>query len=186
MKAAVYSGTFAPMHIGHLSILDFIVREKLFDKVYLVVSPRNPFKDSSLTESAEERLAAAREAIGRHPELKNVVVSDMEFHMPPPSYTIRTLDLMKEKEPDNDFTLIIGADNLASMLKWKEGARILTEYGVAVYPRKGFDSEELRDNLLEVNPDFRIMLLDAPLADVSSTEIRKGMAEGRDMSALLM
>lgn len=186
MKIAVYSGSFDPLHIGHLSIMQYIMSRRLFDGLYLVVSRRNPFKDSSYADSAEKRLEAAREAVLRHPELYEVKVDDIELRLPPPSYTIRTLDMLKAREPGNDFTLIIGGDNLAEILTWREGARILTDYGVAVYPRKGFDSHALRDSMLDVNPAFRISLLDAPLVDVSATEIREGLAEGKDMSPLLM
>ena len=187
MDIAVYSGTFHPMHTGHLSILDYLVREGFFGEVHLVVSPRNPFKDSAYALSAEDRFRAAQKAVARHPELLGkVVVNDIELKMPPPSYTIRTLDALRSARPGDSFTLIMGGDNLAGILNWKEGARLLTDYGVAVYPRRGFDSQALRESLLGISPAFRISLLDAPMVDISATEIREGLAAGKDMSAFLM
>ena len=98
---------------------------------------------------------------------------------------------MKEREPENSFTLVIGADNLALIRRWRSYRRILTEYGAVVYPREGYDMEALRDDLLAEcrrahHKLYRITLLDAPRVDISSTEIREGLASGRDMSEWLM
>lgn len=185
MKIAVYSGSFNPLHIGHQAIMEFLTRESGFDWVYLIVSPQNPFKSSENNLTAESRYNAAVDAVLRHPDL-HVWVDDIELSMDPPHYTIRTLDALKAREPENDFTLIIGADNLSSFSKWKDYERILSEYGTAVFPRTGYDMEELKSSLMEINGAFRIELLDAPMVDISSTEIREGLAEGRDMSEYLM
>lgn len=185
MKIAVYSGSFNPLHIGHQAIMEFLTRESGFDWVYLIVSPQNPFKSSENNLTAESRYNAAVDAVLRHPDL-HVWVDDIELSMDPPHYTIRTLDALKAREPENDFTLIIGADNLSRFCKWKDYERILSEYGTAVFPRTGYDMEELKSSLMEINGDFRIELLDAPMVDISSTEIREGLAEGRDMSEYLM
>lgn len=185
MKIAVYSGSFNPLHIGHQAILEYLTREGLFDHVYLIVSPQNPFKDAANALTGRERFEAAVEAVARHHEL-NVTVDDIELEMDPPSYTIRTLDALREREPENDFTLVIGGDNLDCIMRWREPERILLEYGVAVYPRTGYDTGSIRAGLLEQNPDYRIMVLDAPVVDISSTEIREGLAQGKDMSSVMM
>lgn len=185
MKIAVYSGSFNPLHIGHLSIMEYLRSKGEFDRTYLVISPQSPFKDPSNNETAEMRLKAARKAVSRHPGLK-VKVDGIEFGMEPPHYTVRTLDALKEREPDNDFTLIIGADNLAVFRGWRDYRRILLEYGVAVFPREGYDMPSLKDDLLAENPEYRIILEDAPIVTVSSTQIREGLAAGRDMSDYLM
>ena len=106
--------------------------------------------------------------------------------MPEPHYTIRTLDALKEREPGNNFTLTIGSDNLASIRKWKDYTRILKEYGVAVFPREGFDTKKIKQDLLNENPAYKIRLLDAPLVTISSTQIREAMQHGEDMSEYLM
>lgn len=156
--------------------------------MYLIVSPQNPFKDAENNTTARGRYDAAAAAVLRHPGLR-VLADDIELGMEPPHYTIRTLDALREREPGNDFTLVIGADNLLRFSSWKSYARILKEYGVVVFPRSGFDAEALRAELMSVEggEDFKINILtDAPLVDVSSTEIREGMKEGRDVSAWLM
>lgn len=187
MKIAVYSGSFNPLHIGHQAIMEYLTRDRDFDWVYLVVSPKNPLKDWMSADTGEARYKAAVAAVLRHPDL-HVWVDDIELKMDPPQYTIRTLDALKKREPDNDFTLIIGGDNLAGIRRWKDYRRILCEYGVGVYPREGFDLMEIREQLMKEATDepYKIEIFDAPIVDISSTEIRRGIAEGRDMSKWLM
>lgn len=186
MKIAVYSGSFNPMHKGHLAILRTLCKAEWVDKVYLIVSPVSPFKEGAAAPEGAKRSEAARAALARHRELSKAEVNEIELGMAPPHYTIRTLDALKEAEPGNEFILAIGADNLESFPRWKDYRRILTEYGVAVYPRKGYHRGHLRARLLKENPAYRITLLDAPLVNVSSTELRQAAAEGKDISKQLM
>jgi nicotinate-nucleotide adenylyltransferase len=197
MKTAVYSGSFNPLHIGHLAILKHLTGAGGYDCVRLVVSPKNPLKESISSASGPERYQAALEAVNRHfpphPEvaecvddMKTVIVDDIELTMPEPHYTIRTLDTLKEKHPEDTFTLVIGSDNLADIRRWKDYARILTEYGVLVYPRTGFDTAAIKTDLQKEDPSYQIEILDAELIDISSTFIREGLANGLDMSKWLM
>lgn len=185
MRIAVYSGSFDPLHIGHQAIMEYLTKVSRFDWVYLVISPQNPFKDPSKALNAQERYQAAIEAVRRHPDL-HVWVDNIELEMPAPHYTIRTLDALREREPENEFTLVMGGDNLENILKWRDAERLLCEYGVAVYPRSGSDITEMREKLLEQNPLYRIQVIDAPVVDISSTQIREGKAAGLDMSGYLM
>ncbi len=185
MDIAVYSGSFNPLHIGHLAIMKHIGASGRFGRTYLVVSPKNPLKDGISADSGRARYLAAIEAVRRHPEL-NVRVHDIELRMEPPHYSIRTLDALQAQEPEHRFVLVIGADNLSSFRQWRDYRRILTDYGVAVYPREGYDAAALRANLLAENHAYRIELLDAPIVDISSTEIREGISAGRDMSKFMM
>lgn len=200
MKTAVYSGSFNPLHIGHLAIMKYMIEEAGYDMVYLIVSPKNPLKDGISSASGLDRYEAAIEAVSRHfgmasgtgerlshsEESQKVKVDDIELNMPEPHYTIRTLDALKEREPENEFTFIMGADNLADIRRWRDYPRILKDYGVAVYPREGFNLEEVKSDLLTENPAYRISILNAPMVDISSTDIREGIAAGKDMSEWLM
>jgi nicotinate-nucleotide adenylyltransferase len=220
MKVAVYSGSFNPLHIGHLAIIKQMIEMACFDMVYLVVSPKNPLKDTISSDSGTDRYNAAIAAVNRHfatsdkavvpmtpvlagpghplagggmsspqfalSDAVKVYVDDIELRMPEPHYTIRTLDALKEREPQNEFTLIMGADNLADIRRWKEAARILTDYGVAVYPREGFDLETVRQDLLNENPAYKIQIIDAQMVNISSTQIREAASRGEDVSHLLM
>ena len=185
MNIAVYSGSFNPLHIGHLAIMKHMTEEAGYDYVYLIVSPKNPLKEGISSTTGRDRYTAAVEAVKRHGGLK-VWVDDIELEMPEPHYTIKTLDKLREREPENSFTLIMGADNLAVIRRWRDYTRILKEYGVAVYPRTGFDLEAIRQNLLEEDPSYRISLLKAEMVDISSTMIRDAIASGQDMSQWLM
>lgn len=205
MDTAVFSGSFNPLHIGHLAILRVLAG--LYDRVLLVVSPVNPLKPSATAEDAAERLRAAREALARHPELNGfpschlpsghhaedipelrsrVEVSDIEFSLPLPNYTINTLDALKTRSPEDDFTLVAGGDQIADFRRWRDYGRILTDYGVAVFPREGFDMVGVRAGLLRENPLYRIRLIDMPPVNVSSTRIREALAAGEDVSGLIM
>ena len=185
LNIAVYSGSFNPLHIGHLAIMKHMTEVAGFDCVYLIVSPKNPLKESISSATGKERYDAAVQAVARHPELK-VKVDDIELQMPEPHYTIRTLDALKEREPENKFTLVIGADNLAGIRHWREYTRLLSEHGVAVFPRTGFDLEAIRQDLLAENPAFNIHILNAEMVDISSTQIRMAQSEGKDIQHLLM
>ena len=188
--------------------MERLTETREFDWVYLVISPQNPLKDPAKALSAERRYRAAIEAVRRHPEL-HVWVDNIELEMPAPHYTIKTLDALRKREPENEFTLVIGADNLENIHRWRDAPRILGEYGVAVYPRKGYDMERLREMLLEecrhfpvpyvldasqvgrpsledMDRLYHIRLIDAPIVDISSTQIREMLARGEDASAYLM
>ena len=200
MKVAVYSGSFNPLHIGHLAILKYLVSDGGFDCVYLIVSPKNPLKEGISADSGRDRYNAAAAAVARHfhhqagdlgisecsGRTRKVIVDDIELNMQPPHYTIRTLDALKEREPENRFTLIMGADNLADIRRWRDYRRILKEFGTAVYPRKGFDLISIKNDLTSEDQEFSIRILDAKMVDISSTIIRDCIADGQDMSEWLM
>lgn len=191
MKIAVYSGSFNPLHIGHQAIMEYLTESMGFDMVYLIVSPKNPIKLTVSAETGRERYEAAVAAVERHPELK-VKVDDIELDMPAPQYTIKTLDALTAREPDNTFTFVLGADNLADIRRWRDYGRILADYGVVVYPRKGFDMKQIKETLMQEcigmqGKQYRICLMeDAPIVDISSTELRAAFAAGIDASAYLM
>lgn len=187
MRIAVYSGSFNPLHIGHLAILRCLC-ESDFDRVLLVVSPQNPLRCDISKDSSESRYQAACEAVSRHPEISEKVYADnIELNMPAPTYSIRTLDALKAKYPGDEITLVIGADNLDNIHRWRDYDRILTEYGVVVYPRKGFEIESIKASLEEEGLGrYKIRIIDAPMVDISSTAIRERMAVGENVDKFLM
>lgn len=169
MRVAVYSGSFNPIHEGHLSILRGL---KGFDATYMLVTPSSPFKDDAA--NSLERLEAARRVLAANPDI-SARLDDIEYRMDGPWYTIRTLRALKAREPHNDFTLVIGGDNLAAIRQWRDYQSILLEFGVLVFPRQGADSQALKADLLAENPHYRIALADAPLVNISSSMIRAGI-----------
>lgn len=180
-KVALFFGSFNPIHNGHLAILRYVSECTNVDEVRIVVSPENPFKKGNMA-SADERLENVRKVI----EVTglNVIVSDVEYHLDPPLYTINTLRYLKGKEPDCKHIMIIGGDNLASLEHWCCGTEIIEEFEVWVYPREGYDSRALLADLATRYNIQKIRILHkARLYNISSTMIREGESQGRDMSA---
>lgn len=196
MRTAVYSGSFNPLHIGHLAILRFLTGSAGFDRVRLVVSPKNPLKEGINSSTGRQRHEAALDAVSRHaaefggPDSVNgsrdVIVDSIELSMPEPHYTIRTLDALRELHPEECLTLVMGADNLCGITRWRDYRRILTDYGVIVYPRKGYMLEEIRQELAKNVPGAKIEIMNAPDVDISSTQIREALARKEDISEYLM
>lgn len=151
------------------------------DEVQLIVTPKNPFGKKDLAD-AKERLLSAKEAIASHK--LPVLVSDVEFQLPEPTYTINTLEYLDKTEPDCQHILVIGADNLACLDRWYRYQELIDNYEIWVYPRDGFDLKTLCDLHNSHSSRKMIIPLIAPLHNVSSTEIREGEKAGKDMSHL--
>lgn len=169
---ALLFGSFNPIHEGHLAILRYLLAETKADEVRLVVSPQSPFKTGQgLVDNAQQRLDGAREAV-REAGLP-VVVSDVEFHLPEPWYTIDTLRFLQTQEPDHEFVLVMGGDNIPSLERWYNGTEILRDFVVWVYPRPGTDAAPVCARLNAV-PEYKgvVLFSEAPQNPLSSTEIR--------------
>lgn len=178
MRYAVYFGSFNPMHIGHMAIVEYLEQRADIDKVLLVVSPKNPLKKGEILSDAKLRLQSVIDYFKHHVSLKKVEVSDIEFHLTEPLYTINTLTELSNHQPNDQFILIIGADNLAIIEKWHDYQNLLQRFETWVFPRTGFDADALCKK-------YGATLIDAPLVDVSSTMIREGEERGEDMGKFL-
>lgn len=172
----IFSGSFNPIHLGHVNIVKYIIDKQLVDEVWLVVSPCNPLKNQ--TELIDEylRLDMVLFAIQNVPHVK---ASDIEFTMSIPSYSIDTLHEFSRQYPDFQFSLIIGSDNAIVFEQWKEYKEILKQYPILVYPREGYDFESVKT----LYPQMQ--LVDSPLFDISSTQIREYIALKKDVSSWL-
>lgn len=162
---ALYFGTFNPLHIGHVNIMKYLCGCGDIDEVRMIVSPQSPFKEE-VSSSDMQRLEQVRSKVARL-EL-DVTVSDIEYQLERPSYTINTLRHLQAAEPDTHFILVMGADNLEGFKRWKDWQEIVTDFEIWVYPRLGVE------NTPELCRDLQAKLLDAPLTNISSTEIRNG------------
>lgn len=175
VKIGLFFGSFNPVHTGHLIIANYIRETTDLDKVWMVVSPQNPFKEKQSLLNEYDRLHLLRLAIEGNDGL---MASDIEFKLPKPSYTIDTLTHLKEKHPAYQFSLIMGGDNLASLHKWKNYELILNNHDIYVYGRSG-DA----DNPF---PDRRsVHLLNVPMLDISATFIREHIRQGHSMQYFL-
>ncbi|MBR5674787.1 MAG: nicotinate-nucleotide adenylyltransferase [Muribaculaceae bacterium] len=170
MRIGIFGGSFNPIHSGHAIIAHHIITSGVVDRLWLMVSPVNPLKvDKEQQVKDTDRLRMV-EMVSR--PMEGVETSAFEFTMPKPSYTIDTLNALQEKFPDDEFYLVIGADNWVVFDRWRNSEEILAKYHLLVYPRLGYDvviPEELRD---------RVTLVDAPIIELSSTVVRERLAKG--------
>ena len=180
-RAALFFGSFNPIHKGHYAIAKYLLERTDADEVRLIVTPRNPFGKKDLAD-ARQRLDTVREAMTRTGLA--VTVSDVEFHLPEPNYTLRTLEYLDQQEPDCQHILVIGADNLVHLDQWYGYQELIDRYEIWVYPRPGFPLEELCAPHIARSANPRIRPLVGQLYNLSSTEIREGEKAGRDMSDL--
>ena len=175
-KIGLFFGSFNPIHIGHMVVANWFVEYTDIDEVWFVVSPQNPFKEKKNLLADHHRLALVREAIEDDHRFR---VTDIEFKMPQPSYTIDTLTYLEEKYPDKKLVLISGSDQLPTFDKWKNPDCILELYQMYVYARPGTKKSKY-DN----HPSVKIF--NTPQMEISSTFIRKSIQEGKDMRYMLL
>lgn len=175
MEVGLFFGSFNPIHTGHMIIANLVKETTNVQEVWFIVSPQNPFKKNKSLLHEFDRLDLVRAAIADDYAFK---VSDIEFNMPKPNYTIDTLTLLKEKFPDKNFHLIIGEDNLESFPKWKNHDQILKHFSLIVYPRKNAKPNRLTDNK-------NVVMIDAPEVDISATLIRKLIRANKSIKYLV-
>jgi nicotinate-nucleotide adenylyltransferase len=173
ITTALYFGSYNPVHKGHTAIAKWIVANNIVDELWFVPSPQNPFKTAA--ELAPEELRAEMLELAINEDFKyKISVCRIEFSLPKPSYTINTLNKLTADFPQRKFVLVIGADNLVGIRKWREYEQILKNFEILVYPRPNtvIDRELLSTS--------KITILDgAPLFDISSTELRAQFKIGK-------
>lgn len=173
MRIGIYGGSFNPIHQGHTQLAASIVAQGLVDELWLLVSPLNPLKQGTTSDIAEyeHRLKMAELATQN---LEGVKVSDFERHLPLPSYTITTLGELHRAYPEHEFVLVIGADNWERFPRWYHADEIIANYSILIYRRPGCELDE------KALPSS-VQVVDTPLYDVSSTQIRESVKKGRMM-----
>lgn len=170
-KTGIYSGSFNPIHHGHVILANYLIEFSDLDELWFVVSPQNPLKKKEELLDDDERLKMVQLAVGDDPRF---CVSDIEMHLPIPSYTINTLSSLSIQHPDHKFVFICGMDSLQGLKNWHEYQKILDNYELLVFPREGYDGGHL------VNHPS-VTILKTPIIEISSTFIRQCIKEGRDV-----
>ena len=173
IRTALFGGTFDPLHNGHIAIARSVLEQGLADEVWMLITPCNPWKTDQVLLDDILRYDMAVEAVK---DIKDIMVSDYEFHLPQPSYTANTLRHISADYPDREFILTIGADNWVKFNKWRDYNFIESNYKIIVYPREGCDVKELPAG---------VTLLDSPLEDISSTDIRNLISKGQPIDHLV-
>jgi len=177
LKVGLYFGTFNPIHVGHLAIANHMAEYSDLDKIWMVITPHNPFKKKSSLLDNHHRYQMVQRALEEYPKID---ASTIEFNLPQPNYTVNTLAYLHEKYPEYAFCLIMGEDNLKSFHKWKNYEVILQNHEIYVYPRiSGGTIETQFDN----HP--KIHKVAAPIMEISSTAIRNGIKEKKNVRPLL-
>ncbi len=181
----LFFGSFNPVHVGHLILANHMVESTSMDKVWMVVSPHNPFKEKKSLLADTHRLALVNVATESNPKLE---ASNIEFDLPKPSYTVQTLAYLKEKYPKTKFSLIMGEDNLRGLHKWKNVDEIVKNHSIFVYPRVRTVQEEGKEIFAKPHESLAvadIQMVDGPILDISASFIRNSIKEGKSISYLL-
>ncbi len=181
-KIGLFFGSFNPIHIGHLILANYILEHSDMQELWFVVSPQNPFKDKKTLLKDHNRLDMVQLAIKNYPKMR---ASNVEFSLPTPSYTIDTLTYLQEKHPDYSFSLIMGEDNLKSLHKWKNYKLLLKNHQIIVYPRILGEDISTPLNVTELKNHENIHQIDAPIIELSATEIRNMIKEGKNTRPML-
>ena len=175
-KIGCFFGTFDPIHNGHLKLVNFFINKTDLDEVWIIISPLNPLKSESIR-TKEDRFKMAEISLMNK---NNIRISKIEFLMTKPNYTINTLNELSIQNPENNFVLLLGEDNLNRFNEWKNHKEILKSHMLYVYPRRTYFSipKELQNN-----PNIK--LFNAPIIKTSSSQIRKNLEENIDVSDLI-
>ena len=173
MQIGLFFGSFNPIHTGHLIIANHILNLTQLHKIWFIVSPQNPLKNDAELLNAEYRLRLVRLAIN---EDERFEVSDVEFNLPKPSYTIDTFNFLKNAYPENTYGLIIGSDNFLNFSAWKSHELLLQEGKIIVYIRPGYLVDPSTAHVEVLNP--------AQL-DISSSIIRQLIKGGKSVRYLV-
>ena len=174
MKIGLYFGSFNPIHTGHLIIANHVLNETDLRKIWLVVSPQNPFKSSLSLLNEYDRLHLVQKAVENDDRLR---ASEIEFSLPKPSYTSHTLSYLSDKNPVSSFTIIMGSDSFQNLKKWKNSDFILKNYPIIIYRRPGF---EIKESL-----GAQTTVMDAPLLEISATHVREAIQQGKSIRYLV-
>lgn len=176
-KTGLFFGSFNPIHIGHLILANYILEHSDLAELWFVVSPQNPFKEKKSLLKDHNRLDMVRLALENYPRMR---ASNVEFSLPQPSYTADTLAYLHEQHPDHSFCLIMGQDNLAGLNRWKNADHLVAQHEIIVYPRV---YEHKAEDVLMQHPN--IHHIKAPIIELSATEIREMIREGKNVRPML-
>ncbi|MEE4175967.1 MAG: nicotinate (nicotinamide) nucleotide adenylyltransferase [Bacteroides sp.] len=175
IRTGLFSGSFNPVHTGHLIIAHHLLQYTDLQEIWFVITPHNPLKDQSDLLTDEVRLELLHLALEGQQGFR---ICEREMSLPRPSYTYKTLEILRKEFPERDFVLVIGSDNLKVFDQWKNNEKILSETDIYVYPRKntmGSDYEKHE----------RVKTIEAPLIEISSTFIREAFRSGKDPRYML-
>ena len=178
-ETILYFGSFNPVHRGHVAVADAVLESTEAEALWFVVSPQNPFKAGKELAPETDRIEMARIALQSAVHSDRMAVSDIEFRLPKPNRTIRTLEKLRTEYPGRKFSLLIGSDNMAGFPKWVHSQEILDRYRVLVYPRPGYPTPE------SARSDGFTILTNLKELPQAATDVRTRIARGENPGAEL-
>lgn len=177
MKIGVLGGAFDPPHIAHLTIAETAREQLLLDRVRFIPYTLGPHRQEGPVASAESRMEMVRLCVAAHDVFE---ADDRELRRGGVSYTVDTLEELASEDPGAELVLIVGADQLETFTTWRSWERILELAEIAVFARPDHAVEDLPSEVVG-----RVRLVDLPPLEVSSTLVRRHVAEGRDIRYLV-
>lgn len=174
-QTGLFFGSFNPIHAGHMMIASYMAEFEQINEIWFILSPQNPLKEKSTLLPDLNRLYMVNVAVEDDPRFR---ASNIEFHLPRPSYTIDTLTYLQERYPNHDFTLLAGSDILASLHKWKNYEQLLKNYRFLIYPR-----QDSSPSPFDLHPSIRFT--NAPCIGISASFIRESIKKGKNMQYFL-
>ena len=182
MRIGVFGGTFDPIHLGHLIMAEQCREQACLDQVWFVPAARPPHKSEADITFFERRAEMIALAVAGSLAFQ---INDLEKNRPGPSFTVETLETLKQTQPGNDYFWILGSDSLTDLPMWRAPARILELAGLLIVARPAHPvwSEEQLRAALHLEPDLplRVTAIASPLIDISSRDLRRRAAEGRSL-----
>ena len=169
---ALFGGSFDPVHLGHLVVAE-TAAEALGARVRLMPAREQPFKHAAHRATAKQRADMLALAVADNPRLG---VEGIELDLAAPSYTVRTLQALAEREPGNRFTLLLGADVAQELGVWYQAEALPELADIVVFARPGW--------MVPPHPLVR-QTIEVPAVDISATLIRRRVAEGRSIRYLV-
>lgn len=185
---AIFGGTFDPIHFGHLKLAEKVIEEDLADEIMFVPAGKPPHKLDKPISAAEHRLEMVKLVLNEYPEFS---VSDYEImNKRKTSFTINTLRALQAAFPERRFRLMMGMDNFLSLDTWHKFQEIISNYELIIFTRP----EIRRISLPKITEKFgnkftaklEKSIIDTVDVDISSTEIRKRVENGEELSGLVM
>jgi nicotinate-nucleotide adenylyltransferase len=180
-RVGILGGAFNPPHLGHLVCAQEALVQLELDRVVLVPVGEAPHRTLEHDPGAETRLAMAELAVAGDPRLS---VSRIELDRPGPSYTADTLAELREQDPADELTLILGGDQAAALPSWREPQRVLELARVAAVERAGWAREEIVRSLAGLLGARRVTFIQMPLIEISSSDLRRRVSAGEPVRYL--
>ena len=174
-RIGIYGGTFNPPHIGHIRAAQFAVQELKLDKLLVIpdrIAPHKQLPKDSPT--PEQRLEMLRIATAG---MEKIEASDLELKREGPSYTYLTVEQVRQMYPDAKIFLLMGTDMFLSFHSWRNPQRITKEAALAVFYR-GEKGEVEAINARKAEMDCEVELIENPVIDISSTQLRRMLVFG--------